>query len=96
MNVLKWLDCGCNVLFGGLLTLVVKHYVPALGNPHYTCSEVWAEMRDLHDNGQPLWMYREGCIACRLLTFIQNHIFGIPGDHCSESMHGVPTDIEAA
>lgn len=96
MNVLKWLDCGANVIFGGLFTLFIKHCVPALGCFRYICSEVWAEMRDLHLKDQPIWMYREGCVACQILTWIQNKIFRIPGDHCTESMQGVPTDIEAA
>jgi hypothetical protein len=96
MNILKWLDCGGNVVFGGLFTIFVRHHVPALGCFRYTCSEAWDQMRDLHLKGQPIWMYEQGCIACRALTWLQNNVFRIPGDHCTESMEGIPTDIEAA
>ena len=85
INILKWLDCGLNVLFGGLLTLFVKHYVPALGVYNRTCSQTWGQMRDLHLAGQPIWMYEQGCTACKILTWIQNRLLNIPGDHCSEA-----------
>ena len=86
MNVLKWLDCGLNVLIGGLVTLFVKHYVSSLGSFKYTCSQTWAMMRDQAAAGQPLWMYSEACVACKILTRIQNVVFRIKGDHCSESL----------
>lgn len=96
MNILKWLDAGLNVWAGGLLTLFVKHNVPALGNFHYSCSEAWAEMVMLKDKGEPLWMYQQGCFMCAILTKIQNLIFRIPGSHCLRSMEGMPIDIESA
>jgi hypothetical protein len=95
MNILKWIDVGLNVLIGGVFTIFVAHCVPALGCFRYTCSEAWAEMRDLHLKDQPIWMYEEGCIACRVLTLVQNVVFKIPGDHCTESMKGIPDDLEA-
>ncbi len=96
MNILKWLDAGANVLVGGIFTIFVNHCVPALGNFHYTCSEAWAEMQEKADKGEPIWMYEEGCIACRMLTWMQNKIFKISGDHCVESMDGMPTNVDSA
>ena len=94
-NIFLLVDICLNATIGGLLAMLVKTHVPALGNPHYSCSEAWAEMRDLHLNGQPIWMYKQGCVMCRVLTWVQNAILRIEGDHCSESMQGVPSDIEA-
>ena len=95
INILLYIDIGCNVFIGGILAMLVKTHVPALGNSHYSCSEAWAEMRDLHMRGEPIWEYRQGCVACKLLTLIQNKILRITGDHCTESMDGVPPDITA-
>jgi hypothetical protein len=37
-SVLVWLDIGLNVLVLGLISLFVRHNVPAVGNPHDTCT----------------------------------------------------------
>lgn len=58
---------------------------PAAGNAHYTISQRLAEMRLEHR--------RVGCIGCAALTWIQNKIFRIPGDHCTEAMRGFPLDL---
>jgi hypothetical protein len=95
LNILILIDISANVFIGGVMAMLIKTNVPALSNPHYTCSEAWAEMRDLHLKGEPIWMYRQGCFVCKILTAIQNHIIRIKGDHCTESMDGVPPDITA-
>ena len=58
---------------------------PAAGNPHYTISQSLAEMRS---EGR-----RIGCVGCAILTWIQNKIFNISGDHCTNAMAGFPTDL---
>ena len=60
--------------------------VPASGNAHFTVSQRLAEMRE---RGSKI-----GCTGCKILTIIQNKIFGIPGDHCTNSMSGdFPEDL---
>ena len=59
--------------------------IPASGNPHYTISQRLAEMRADHR--------RVGCIGCAVLTWAQNKIFRIPGDHCTEAMTDFPPDL---
>jgi hypothetical protein len=58
---------------------------PAAGNPHFTISQRLAEMRT---EGR-----RVGCIGCAILTWIQNAVFGITGDHCTNAMAGFPQDL---
>lgn len=60
-------------------------YAPCAGNAHYTISQRLAEMR----NGGR----RIGCIGCRILTFLQNKIFGIAGDHCTNALAGFPEEL---
>lgn len=58
---------------------------PCAGNPHYTISQRLAEMRT---EGR-----RVGCVGCAILTWIQNKVFGDPGDHCTNAMAGFPDDL---
>ncbi len=60
-------------------------YAPCAGNAHYTVSQRLSEMRS---QGR-----RVGCIGCAILTWIQNKIFGISGDHCTNAMEDFPTDL---
>lgn len=59
--------------------------VPAAGNPHFTISQRLAEMRT---NGSPV-----GCEGCAVLTWAQNNIFHVSGDHCTIAMNGFPPDL---
>ena len=81
-NVLLWIDEGANVFLVALLGLFFNIPAPAEGNAHYTVSQVLSEMRK---NGSKV-----GCIGCAILTWIQNKIFRISGDHCTQAMDGVP------
>lgn len=58
---------------------------PAAGNPHFTISQRLAEMRQ---DGR-----RVGCWGCTVLTWVQNKVFGISGDHCTEAMKGFPESL---
>lgn len=77
--VLLCLDELLNVLLGP------SPGTAAAGNPHYTVSQRLAEMRDEKR--------RIGCVGCALLTWIQNKIFRITGDHCTAAMLGFPQDL---
>ena len=59
--------------------------VPAAGNPHFTVSQRLAEMRK---RGSKI-----GCIGCAVLTWIQNKVFRVPGDHCTNALAGFPDII---
>ena len=73
------LDEAGNVLLGTDPT------IPAAGNPHYTISQRLAEMRERGS--------KVGCIGCKILTWIQNKIFRISGDHCTAALSGVQEDM---
>ena len=81
-----WLDEGANVIVVPFFRLFMK-LPPSAGNAHYTVSETLAELRERES--------KTGCIGCAILTWIQNKIFRISGDHCTQAMEGVPEDIEA-
>lgn len=81
-----WLDEGLNVFIVPWFRLLMV-LPPAAGNAHYTVSQTLAELRS---NGS-----RTGCIGCKILTWVQNKIFRIPGDHCTQAMDGMPLDITA-
>lgn len=59
--------------------------VPDAGNPHNTVSQRLAQMRQRGS--------KFGCLACILLTLIQNKLFDIPGDHCTNALAGFPDDL---
>ena len=59
--------------------------VPAAGNPHFTISQRLAEMRE---DGSKV-----GIEGCEILTWAQNNIFHVPGDHCTIAMNGFPPDL---
>lgn len=61
---------------------------PAAGNPHYTVSQRLAEMRERGS--------RIGCVGCKILTWIQDHIFDISGDHCKGAMQDFPQDLPSS
>jgi hypothetical protein len=60
---------------------------PAAGNPHYTVSQRFAEMRDERR--------RLGCIGCQLLTWVFKWFNrGVKNyDHCASAMAGFPTSL---
>lgn len=59
--------------------------VPAAGNPHFTVSQRLAEMRT---KGSEV-----GIEGCKILTYIQNNVFRVSGDHCTIAMNGFPPDL---
>jgi hypothetical protein len=83
LAIILWLDEGLNVIFIGLLRFILK-LPPAAGNPHYTISQTLAELRE---RGSKI-----GCVGCKILTWIQDNLFRLSGDHCREAMQGVPED----
>lgn len=85
LDIVIWLDEGVNVILIGILGLFVKIPVPSEGNPHYTVSQVLGFLRQRGE--------RIGCIGCHILTWVQNHIFRITGDHCAQALEGMPDDI---
>lgn len=54
-------------------------------NPHYTISQHLAMTRQ---RGSKI-----GCYGCKILTWLQNKIFRIPGDHCTNAIAGFPEDL---
>jgi len=79
LGVLLWLDEGANVLILPLFRWLFKLQIPAMGNAHYTVSDVFAEARE-----RDMWWGKVGCKLC-------NWIFRIK-DHCKEAMQGMPED----
>ena len=81
--MLKWLK---NFIHGTLITLDEEGNVilgtdssiPQAGDPHCTISQRLAKMRQ---GGSTT-----GCVGCDILTWIQNKIFRIPGDHCTQAL----------
>jgi hypothetical protein len=59
--------------------------VPDAGNPHNTISQRLAQMRA---NGSKI-----GCVGCKVLTWVQNKIFSIEGDHCTNALQGFPDKL---
>ena len=84
LNILIWLDEGVNTIFVPTFRYCMS-LPPAAGNAHYTVSQTLAELRL---NGS-----LTGCIGCAILTWIQNKIFKIKGDHCINAMQGMPENI---
>lgn len=78
-GILLWLDEGVNVLILPFFRWAFKVKIPALGNPHYSVSDVLAEARE---RGLTI-----GCIGCKIL----NYVFRVP-DHCKTAMTGMPED----
>ena len=62
-----------------------KDPVPDAGNPHNTISQRLAQMRN---DGSKI-----GCVGCAALTWIQNKIFKVPGDHCTNALAGFPDKL---
>lgn len=81
-NLALWLDEGANVVIIGLIGQFVEIPVPAEGNPHYTVSEVLAELRE---RGSKI-----GCVGCKILSLM----FRVK-DHCKDAMEGMPENIKA-
>jgi len=79
LGVLLWLDEGVNVLVFPVFSRLIKIKIPALGNSHYTMSDVFAEGRE---RGQ--WWGKAGCKFCNWLFRVK--------DHCKEAMIGMPED----
>lgn len=70
---------------GNVLIPEGKDPVAFAGNPHTTISQRLAQMR--------LRGSRIGCIGCKTLTWIQNKIFSISGDHCTNALAGFPDTL---
>lgn len=88
LNILKWLDEGGNVWFIPIISFIFHiPSVPAEGRDCYTISQWSAELRERN--------IKLGCIFCALLTWVQNSIFNIPGDHCTQAMDGMPENVDA-
>ncbi len=54
-------------------------------NGHITISQHLARLRE---EGSKV-----GIIGCKTLTWVQNKIFRIPGDHCTNSLVGFPPNL---
>ena len=78
LGILKWLDEGLNVIIIGLIGFFVEIPAPDEDDAHATVSQVLAELRE---RGVPA-----GCIGCKVLTWIQNKIFRVKGDHCTQAL----------
>lgn len=65
--------------------LIGSGSVPAAGNPHFTVSQRLAEMRSAGS--------KVGIEGCKILTWAQNNLFNVPGDHCTICMNGFPPDL---
>ena len=64
--------------------------IPLAGNCHATCSQRWGQYL-LY--GTP-WQKFRARIYDAVLTWIENHVFGIPTkSHCLSSLTGFPTDL---
>lgn len=79
LGLLLWIDEGVNVILFPLIGWVFKVKIPALGNSHYTMSDVFAEARERGSK----W----GCIMCKFC----NWLFRVK-DHCKQAMQGMPED----
>lgn len=79
ISVLLWLDEGLNIILFPFIAWVFKVKIPAIGNPHYTMSDVFAEARE---RGSKI-----GCVMCKFC----NWLFRVK-DHCKDAMTGMPED----
>ena len=90
LNVLKWLDEGCNVFFVPILCWIFRiNDIPAAGRDCYTVSQFCAEMRERG--------HKFGCTACYLLTQIFKPFYknNPHYDHCTSAMDGMPENVNA-
>lgn len=77
LGLLLWVDEGANTIISPPIKAVMKINVPAMGNPHYTISDVFAEGRERN-----IWWGKAGCKLCNWLFRVK--------DHCKEAMQGMP------
>ena len=97
-NIVKVFDVCGNVFILGALVVFVKCSVTAVGSIHYTMSEAFDEMRAAKARGEPVWLYKESCITCKILTAVFKFVNKVgvflkiakplPAnyDHCTDSM----------
>lgn len=78
-NILVLIDEGVNVFVIPAVTFVFRlPKVQAEGRASFTVSQWLGELRNKGS--------KFGCIGCKILTFIQNRVFRIDGDHCMQSL----------
>jgi hypothetical protein len=70
---------------GNVILPSAKDDVPDAQNPHNTISQRLAQMR--------IRGSKVGCYGCAALTWIQNKIFRICGDHCTNALKGFPEKL---
>lgn len=87
-GILLWLDTGLNTLVIGFIGMFIDIPAPAEGNPHFTVSEVTAELRERG--------YLIGCIGCKLLNWMFRpwHWNDKRYDHCKNAMKGMPESVD--
>lgn len=69
----------------GNVLLPPEKGIPDSGNPHNTISQRLAQMRNKGS--------RIGKMGCAALTWVQNSIFHLPGDHCTNALKGFPEKL---
>jgi hypothetical protein len=89
-NILVWLDEGLNVFIIGIIGIFYDVPCPDEGSPHYTVSQVIAELRQRG--------YAFGVISCKILTWLFRpfNLNVKDYDHCREALRGVKEGETAA